>query len=350
MFLLNYIRDLDRKFSWSFLGFVLAFFFGTLAIYDRFLAEKNRQLYFDVLTNTAVMDIKEDVPTLDIFFDGVNIKQQNQSLRIMSIRIVNDSSRDILKGLYDPKDLLGFRLSHGKIIRVNVIKTSNEYLSRNLSLAIDKNNTIILPEVIIEAGESFVVKMMILHASNETPTIIPTGHIAGMKAILIRELYREGEVLPFWTRVFSDSIWIHIVRLIIYVMIVITIFLAIFVPFVTISNMFYRAKLKKNVQEFKATTSLSLNETDDYIFSKYVERGEGVLSFLKAIDADKNEFDRRFNVYRRKIQKRSRNQHFIPMANSQHIQETVNHFVLFLDQKELKKTDESAKQSKASPQ
>jgi hypothetical protein len=120
------LRDLDRKFSWSFFGFLLAVLFGTLTIYDRFIADKNPRLYFDVLTSTAVLDIKENLPNLEILFDGLNIREQNLSLRVFSIKVVNDSTKDILKGDYDPEDPIGFHLEGGKIIRADIAGTSPE--------------------------------------------------------------------------------------------------------------------------------------------------------------------------------------------------------------------------------
>lgn len=281
----------------------------------------------------------------------------------MSIRIVNDSSRDILKGLYDPKDPVGFRVSLGKIIRANVIKTSNEYLSRNLLLTMDKNNAIIFPEVIMEAGESFVIKMLVLHASKDTPIIMPTGHIAGMKAILIRELYRQGEVLPFWNRVLSGSIWIQAVRLIIYFVFVIAILLAIIIPSYMISEKFDQLKRKKNVREFKANTSLHLNDSDNFIFSTYVKHDKRQLTSIQDLVVDQNTLDRNFNIYRKRFQKRYHSSiygshtYIIPLIVScidagfikdqdksatvdSHMKETLDHFILFLKQQDPKSSDD----------
>lgn len=115
MSMMKLLRELDQKFSWSFFGFLLAIVIGLFAFYDKFLADKNPQLYLDVITSASVLDIKEDLPKLDISFDGIDIRQQNLSLRILSVKVINDSSKDILKMHYDLADPVGFRISSGPI-------------------------------------------------------------------------------------------------------------------------------------------------------------------------------------------------------------------------------------------
>jgi len=267
-------RDLDRKFSWSFLGFLLAVLFGTLTIYDRFIADKHPKLYFDVLTSTAVLDIKENLPKLEILFDGLNIREQNLSLRVLSIKVVNDSSKDILKGDYDPEDPIGFHIEAGKIIRSDIAGTSNEYLSKNLSILSPSSDVVHFKDVILEAHQYFLVKLLVLHPAGQSPAVSPVGHIAGVKHILVREPYRELGRVSFWAGAFAGSWATQLVRVVPYFLIGIAAILAIIIPSLFLSDKLDRHKRKRAVKQFKAATSIELKQADEFIFRTYVGGGE----------------------------------------------------------------------------
>ncbi len=121
MSLIGYIRDLDRKFAWSFLGVLLALLFGGIMIQREFFADSVPRLRYDILTSTPVLDVREDVSKLSVLFDGIDIRQQKKSLRVITVRVVNDSQKDILKGYYDEDEPLGLRLSTGRIIRSDLV-------------------------------------------------------------------------------------------------------------------------------------------------------------------------------------------------------------------------------------
>jgi len=75
------LHKAERRFPTGLLGFILAIILAIFWAYDRFIADKHPQLYFDIQTSTSVLDIKENLPKLNIFFDNIDIRQQNLSLR-----------------------------------------------------------------------------------------------------------------------------------------------------------------------------------------------------------------------------------------------------------------------------
>lgn len=282
------LRELDQKFSWSFFGFLLAIALGLFTLYDRLLVGKNPQLYLDVLTSASVLDIKEDLPKLDISFDGIAIRQQNLSLRILSIKAINDSSQDILKVHYDPDDPVGLRISSGKIIRTELTDTSNHYLQKNLSFSSPTNNTIHFKDVIFEAHQYFVVKLLVLHPVDEVPSVKSVGHVAGMKEIIVREPYRERTKVSFWSRTFAGMWVVQAVRLISYFVLAILCILLVVIPVSLIGNKVDEVKRRRHVRDFKAATTLSLNENDEFIFNRYIQKGFGNLMAIQQIaDSDK---------------------------------------------------------------
>lgn len=289
MSLMKMLRELDRKFSWSFFGFLLAILLGLFTLYDRFLAEKSPQIYFDVLTSASVLDIKENIPKLDISFEGIAIKEQKLSLRILSIKVINDSSQDILKNHYDSDDPVGLKVTSGKIIRAELTDASNEYLKRNLSFGTPSTNTIHFKNVIFEAHQYGVVKILVLHPVEQTPSVMPVGHIAGMKQIIVREPYKERAKVSFWSQTFAGTWGVQGVRLITYSILTVLCILLVVIPVSLIGGYAEKIKRKGHVRNFKAVTSLNLNENDEFIFSRYIEKGvEELFEIQTLIGSDKN--------------------------------------------------------------
>ena len=79
----------------------------------------------------------------------------------MSVRIRNDSKKDILKGFYDPNAPLGLSVSAGKIIRADLLGASNPYLEKQATPCQSSDSILLFPEVILDAGEFFLVKLLV---------------------------------------------------------------------------------------------------------------------------------------------------------------------------------------------
>lgn len=284
MSLIDYIRVLERKFAWSFVGVLLALLFGGITIQREFFSESSPHLRYDILTSTAVLDLREDVSKLSVLFDGIDIRQQKKSLRVITVRVVNDSQKDILKGYYDEAEPLGLRLSTGRIIRSDLVTGSNPYLERQLVPRQRDDRTLVFPVVILESQEYFVVKLLVLHTEGEQPEITPIGKIAGIRTIPVAEAYKQDASRPFLGRTFAGGIVVQIVRLPAYTLGMIVVLVVVIVPVVYAGSKMSERKRRKIVEEFKQMTSRELRDEDKFFFKIYV-RDEGVqmLSILSLI-------------------------------------------------------------------
>lgn len=136
MQIITTLQNIEHKFSWSFIGFLLAIIFGLLTIYIGFLKESRPNLRFEILSNTSVLDVKEELTNLEIIYDGIDINKLNQSIRLIVFRVINVGQDDILKGYYDENDLFGFSIKNGKIIKTEILNASNDYLDRSVHINI----------------------------------------------------------------------------------------------------------------------------------------------------------------------------------------------------------------------
>ena len=133
MVLFDNIKNLDQKFAWSFLGVVITLLFGGVTVYREFIEDKRPTLQYDILTSTSVLDVKEQLSKLSVLFAGVYIRKRGLSLRVLTVRVINSSSKDILKAHYDDSAPLGFHVSTGRIIRTELMSASSDYLRNNLA-------------------------------------------------------------------------------------------------------------------------------------------------------------------------------------------------------------------------
>jgi len=374
------IRELDQKFSWSFFGFLLAIALGVVMLYDRVLADKHSQLYLDVLTSTAVLDIREQLPNLEILYDGIDIREKNLSLQILTIKAVNDSTRDILKGHYDPDDPVGLKVTTGKVIRTELVEASSDYLSRNVSFDSPTNSVIHFKDVILDAHEFFVLKLLVLHHAREDISIEPVGHISGMQSIIIREPFKEVGRPGFWIRTFTGAWGVQLVRLVAYTLLTILIILLIVIPTSLIGDKVQELKRRRHVRDFKAATQFDLTENDEFLFGRYVNVGVREVFALQDLSKSKKALLRAYRRYERMRKQAAEPKkvpddvhvvyphtfypggvrHLAPYIEAgfvhvedgkptvdEHMAQTVEHFIRFLRNRQIiKQEDETEKQAR----
>ena len=168
---------------------------------------------FDIVNDANVLDVHKPLSELNIYFQGEDIQQSNLNLRIISVKIENTGNVDILQNFYDENDIFGLKINNGQIIESRLINSNSEYLMSNLNLK-TVNNTLELSKPIFEENKYFIVEILILHDKNEEPTIVPLGKIAGIDRIELIKSYTETQT--FFDTVFSGSLIVHWIRLVIY--------------------------------------------------------------------------------------------------------------------------------------
>ncbi len=296
--LMSKIKDLDQKFAWSFLGVLLAVVFGTFTIYKEFVQDQHPGLRYDILTSTSVLDVKEEVSNLSVLFDGMDIRKQGLSLRVITIRILNDSAKDILKGFYDDKAPLGLSLSTGKIIRSELAGASNDYLAQNVVLSAPDDKSLLFPNLIIEGGQSFSLKLLVLHPKNEVPTVRPLGKIAGIQSIPVHEAYKEDTEESFLKKSFRGGFLLQAVRFPAYTVATILLLIFVIAPIAFIADKLEGRKRRGHVEAYRAVRKQDLNVSDEYVFSQYVERGAGALILMNSLLSNEKRLQAAYKRYR----------------------------------------------------
>src|SRR5262249_24238501 len=122
------LGNVERKYAMTFWGLVVGVIGTLLALYPYF-EKRNPALRMEVTSSANLIDVKQDVVKLDILFNGYNLREKNQTLSLVTVKISNDGGAPITKASYDDAAPLGLEVSKGEITRAEIIGTSSEYLT-----------------------------------------------------------------------------------------------------------------------------------------------------------------------------------------------------------------------------
>jgi hypothetical protein len=303
MSLFTRLHSIEKKYAFTFLGFVLAAIFGALSIYTTFFWSRNAQVRYTVSSIVGVYDIREEIGKLDIIYDGINIREKKQMLSLIALNVANIGNSHLTKALYDSNDPLGFKLNGGMLLKAEISQASNSYLFKTLNINLVSNTIVHFSPVIVDSGESFSVKILALHNENEFVEIIPLGKIAGVKEIELIPWTRGASKIPFWQKVKSGGIFIHLTRALSYFILLILFGLAIGIPAVILSGVTSKHKRKRHIRDFKSLSEISFKEEDDYIFESYLRHGEMYLMQIDHLFSSKKRLKNTLVTYKEQKKK-----------------------------------------------
>ena len=266
---------MDQKFSWSFFGFVLSIVFFAFGLYTSFVYEKKPKLVVQVLSESRVYSVSEDVSKLEIIFEGEDIRKKNQTLSLVTFRIINSGSANILKSSFDTEHLPILSLSNCRIIRADLIRASNDYLQAAAQFIIASNNTcVIINPVIIDPDEFFDLKFLLLHQEGEKPSVQLSGKVAGVSKLQLVSLYSQKDRPSFWKFAFGGNLVVQVIRFVGY-------FLGAFLILVSIAGIsaavlqrIEKFRRRRFIRRFKAAREMEFTDVDERVFTSYVAKGE----------------------------------------------------------------------------
>lgn len=175
--------EFKSKNLFNFLGVLITIASGILAFY-LFAKDKKAEIQYSITAQANVFNVNAEVSKLDISYDSISLKKNNQTLRIITVLVENLGNENVTKNYYDDNDPLGIKVSNGKVIeKPELIATSNPYLKKTIKLTIDAANNIYFNPVIIDGSQYFIIKILILTSLDSIPNLTPFGKIAGQNEI-----------------------------------------------------------------------------------------------------------------------------------------------------------------------
>lgn len=282
------LRSLDQKYPSSFLGLVAGIIIGVLGIYLTMFYEKKPEILFNVISSYRVYDIRENIGSLQINFEGENIKEKGQTLSLITLKIVNPSRVDILKSFYDEKNPIGFEIASSRIIKCDVITASNQYLRDTLQITQVKGNGLAVSPIIFESDQFITLKMLVLHPETITPKIIPFGKIAGIKQIRVQEEPNSGTKISKFNTAYSGDILVQVIRVVIYGIGFVLTLIGVIISLISISDWLRSRKRKGHVKKFKKVNNRAFTDKEELIFKNYIDLGAFNLVKIERLLLSKN--------------------------------------------------------------
>lgn len=277
MTLLGALRRIEGTFAWSFSGFVLAAVFGALAIYTEFFRSRSPHITYDVLSNTPVLTTHEDVPALRILYKDIDTRQTRQIVSVVSVRVLNDGESDILKTFYEDRDPLGLSVTSGQILEPRVSSASNDYLRANAQCTLIGTNALVLTPVILEPGESFVLRLLILHPDGTAPDVTPRGKVAGVRRIAVVHSFTAAQTPSIWRAAFLGRPMVQLARLLAYSLGLLALLLAVFGSIAGISATFATRRRRRQVREFRRDRKAPVPSEGEALLTLYEKTGIHIL-------------------------------------------------------------------------
>lgn len=288
------LNNLDKKYAF---GLLTGLVFGLLSVYTDFFRSTNPQIQFDILSNTTVVDLKENIGKIDILYDSTSILSKKQTLSLITVKIANNGNSDILKYFYDSHFPLGFKIDKGIILeKPTLIQSSNNYIGQSIGLTSKNQNEINFSDFIFEKDEFFVLKILVLHNAREQPEIIPEGKVAGVKQIGVIKSYLSKETKTFWQRVFDGSVLIHVTRFFTYLFGFVLFALVIILPIAFISDSLAKRKRKRKLKEFRIHLRREFSDPEIFITEFFLDNGIDALRRFKKIASQFQRYRRVFEV------------------------------------------------------
>ncbi len=294
----EHLKKIEQSFSWSFGGFVLAIF---VIVYQEFFDNNSPDLDYVITSNANVLDVNENLSSLDILYEGESLKKAGKSLKIITIKVVNTGGEAILKSSYDSNDPAGFYIKDGTLAETpQLLEASNDYLTKNALALKESSSKILFPQLIIEPEEYFHVKILVLHDANKNPMIVARGKIAGIDEINILNEYSVVND-SITQRAFIGDTKTQIVRLLFYGTFGIFLFIMAIGLIVIKDDINDKRARKNKVIKIKEKNRNNLKMNSQYIFDNYVKWGEPWIYLIYSILSNSN-LEHRVTVEPEKIE------------------------------------------------
>lgn len=299
MSILSSFAQLDRKFAWSFLGFVLAAVFGGIAIYTEFIRDDSPVITYEILNNTKILDVKEDVGGLSIIYNNEDIRKSKKTLSVLTVKISNDGRSPILKTYYDNASPLGLTLNSGDIIKGEIVNATTTYLQENAKLKITGPLTAEFSDVIIEPNESFIAKFLVLNPESAALAVTPKGKVASVKKITIIDQFTKPKKQSFLIEAYSGTFLVQLARLPSYFIGFILSLAIVFGPIAIISEKLEKRKRRKVINQFSSYSEGTYDAENKKIYDFYTEHGLSILLRIKNATASDERFSKLIQSYKK---------------------------------------------------
>lgn len=263
------LEKLQRESGWAkfakwMLGIIAVVGFG-VSIYLGFFRKTAPQLEYEVLSVTDFFNNTERASYIKIYIDSLDVQESHLNISTYSVRVANKGNEDISFYDYD-KGEFGLRIKDGTVLETPILlDASTDYIKGKFEISdsVVKTSFVEMPKMVLDIDDYFVVKIVVLHAVNTTPSFIPEGKISGQRNILVNPIQSKKQ--SFWKTVFCGNWSVQIVRGIVYFLISMMVIVMIAGSVSSISDSMDKRRRRKTLNSIPKKNSIIKIVEDEYI-------------------------------------------------------------------------------------
>ena len=207
------LNAIERRFPWSFLGFLAGMTFGIFGIYTVFFYAKAPDLRLEILSSAPVLSIRENVQDLEILFKGQNIRETRQALTLINLKLINRGNVPVKPGDFDQKDLLQLCVSDGELVKSDILETSEPYLDKVFAETTTTKEDVAFPPFIMEPGHFISLRLLVLHSESVKPTLNLKGKVANVTKIPVVQSSESIMTPTKGSTAFSGDVVVQFIRI-----------------------------------------------------------------------------------------------------------------------------------------
>ena len=246
------------------LGIIAVVGFG-VTIYLGFIKKTAPNLEYDILSETDFFNNSESASYIKIFIDSIDVQENHLNISTYRIRVGNKGNANVSYYDYDTGSF-GLKIVNGTLLESPVLlESSTEYIRAKFADndSIVKTSFINIPKLALDVDDYFIVKLVILHESKDSPGFLPEGKISGQKNIAVNPI--QAPQPDFWVTAFSGSVLVQIVRLFAYLIAAIIALILTAAIISYISDIVDKQKRKKFIKNVSKNGSISKAVKDEYV-------------------------------------------------------------------------------------
>lgn len=282
------------------LGIIAIVGFG-VTIYLGFIKKTTPNLEYDILSETDLFNNKESASYIKIFIDSLDVQENHLNISTYRIRVGNKGNAHISFYNYDTGSF-GLKIVNGTLLEPPVLlESSTEYIQSKFTEndSVVKTSFINIPKLALDVDDYFVVKLVILHETKDSPRFIPEGKISGQKVIAVNPI--QAPQPDFWTTVFFGSMLVQLVRLIAYLMAAVIVLILTVAIVAYVSDKVDKQKRRKFIRNLSKNVGILEVVKDEYINNGYAN----IMAMYQVYQSSEAEITNKYQQLRKRILNKS---------------------------------------------
>lgn len=242
-------RPARYKAFFYFAGWGIGLLSLLIAIYSEFIKKDEPQLEYDIISSTTFINKNETAADLKIFIDSLDIQKNDLNITAFNIKVSNKGTAPIRYNDYD-QGFFGLKIEKGRLLEPPTLMEESVSQIRELfphGDSISSSNIINVPSLSLDVDDYYIMHIVLLHSADSVPIFRPKGRVIGQKVIPINAL--KTPIPSFWSLVFIGDWYVHLTRLFIYLVMVITSALIVGLSFSEIETFYHRRKFKRLISK-----------------------------------------------------------------------------------------------------